>query len=65
MECPECGGNSWVWNEKPVCVGKNKIEFWLYSLIAALAEVQYGDVDEGELVPFRFDGGLGLIVPIR
>lgn len=64
-ECEECGGHGQVLETVTVGIGPANFSAKHLKRILVLPNLQLGPLSFSDPVPFRFDGGDGLIMPVR
>jgi len=66
-ECIECGGDGFDEKEPAIYIGIDGVPFALKYVIkiASLPNIQVGKAVPSGALPFRFDGGEGLLMPVH
>lgn len=63
--CPDCEGSGMVKKFTPVSIGKAHIDLKYALLLSSLGDVKLAPSGKLDPIYFQFDGGDGLIMPVR
>lgn len=63
--CDDCDGTGKIYQDTPVLIGGTVLSLRYLSMLGELPECRIGIIDDTKAVLFQFNGGNGLVMPMR